>query len=109
MIHKDLGKLIKYIYNNIMESEYDRILSMSFNEQCIYMFVFEQEIPIIIERKKVYVMGETEPRDRICAELCAELLRDNIGVGWLEELDKICQEIEENQEIFKSLLKRKEN
>lgn len=108
MKFNSLEELISYILNNIMKTNYERFLRMSFGQTEILMFVFENEIPIKISYHKVYDENNTESYYKILAEVYAELLKDNIGKGWLQELDEICTIIEENYKIFEKLLKKGE-
>lgn len=101
-----LEELINYMMKNIMTEDYMKYLQISFGEKQILIFVFENEIPIIIRYQKVYHNGN--PEDRILAEVYAELLRNDIGIGWLSDLDEICTLIQNNSHIFEKLL-RKEN
>ena len=48
MRFNSLEELINHIWNNIMNSDYDRYIKMSFGENDILMFVFEYEISIRI-------------------------------------------------------------
>ena len=102
-----LEELISYILNDIMKTDYERVLRMSFDDKGVLMFVFEMEIPIMISYHQVYDQNN-ELRDVILAEVYAELLRNNIGIGWLKELDEICTVIEQNHKIFEKLLKKGE-
>ena len=102
---KNLEELIQHIMNNIMKDEYDRYLTISFGKEEIIMHVFESEIPIVIKYHEVYDSVNPSPYKKIFAEVYAELLRENIGTGWLKELDEICRTIDENSNIFEKLLK----
>lgn len=103
-----LEELVNYIINDIMKDEYDRYLTISFGKEEIIMHVFESEIPIVIKYHEVYDNVNPSPYKKIFAEVYAELLRENIGTGWLKELDEICTAIEQNQKIFEKLLKKGE-
>ena len=103
-----LEDLVNYIYYNVMEDDYDRYIKLVFCEKEILMFVFETEIPISIGYHRIYSSDLKSSEEQICAEICAELLRNNIGRGWLKQLDSICQLIEENAHIFEKLLKKGE-
>lgn len=107
---ESLEMLIRYIYYDIMKSDYDRYITMTFGEEEIVMSVFETEIPIKISLQNIYY-PDGNVRDKIIAEVYIELCRVNIGAGWLEELDKICHVIEENDMIFRKLFEKgkKEN
>lgn len=107
MEFNSLEELISYILNDIMKTDYERVLRMSFDDKGVLMFVFEMEIPIMISYHQVYDQNN-ELRDVILAEVYTELLRNNIGIGWLKELDEICTIIEQNQKIFEKLLKKGE-
>lgn len=107
MEFNSLEELISYILNGIMKTDYERVLRMSFDDKGVLMFVFEMEIPIMISYHQVYDQNN-ELRDVILAEVYAELLRNNIGIGWLKELDEICTVIEQNRKIFEKLLKKGE-
>lgn len=100
----NLEDLINYMMHDIMTEEYEQYLKIDFGEQQILMFVFEAEIPIVIRRQTVFVGNK--PEQRILAEVFAELLRTDIGTGWLSDLDKICQLIQDNDYIFDKLLKK---
>lgn len=105
MKFETLTELIECIKNDIMKEDYERYLQMNFGDTEILMFVFENEIPIKIAYHKVY--DEEGQKDIICAEVYAELLRTNIGRGWLQELDEICSTIDDNWELFKPLIRKK--
>lgn len=107
MEFNSLEELISYILNDIMKTDYERVLRMSFDDKGVLMFVFEMEIPIMISYHKIYDQNN-ELHDVILAEVYAELLRNNIGIGWLKELDEICTVIEQNRKIFEKLLKKGE-
>ena len=107
MKFNSLEELINYIWNNIMDSNYDRYIKMSFGENDILMFVFENEIPIRIAYHQVWKEGAENFSYEILAEVYSELLRTDIGKGWLKELDQICEIIEENSHIFEKLLKKR--
>lgn len=102
-----LEDLINYILNDIMKNEYERYLKISFGTKQILIFVFETEIPIIISSHNVYhkEKNKLKLKKEIMAEVYAELLKTNIGKGWLQQLDKICTILEENGHIFEKLLK----
>lgn len=102
-----LELLIKHIWNNIMNDDYDRYIDFSIGEEEIIMTVFENEIPIRIHFEDVHFMDGTR-RNKLTAEVYTELCRCNIGRGWLAELDEICCAIEENEEIFRKLLQEGE-
>ena len=101
-----LEDLINYIYYNIMEDDYDRYIKLVFSENEILIFVFESEIPIAVSYHRVYSVDFKNSQEQICAEIYAELLRNNIGKGYLKQLDDICNLIEENAHIFEKLLKK---
>lgn len=101
----NLEDLINYIMNNIMKDEYEKYLTISFGKEEILIHVFESEIPIRIKYHQVYDNINPNPHDKILAEVCAELLREDIGVGWLKELDEICNAININAHIFEKLLR----
>lgn len=103
-----LEDLINYIYYNVMEDDYDRYIKLVFGENEILIFVFESEIPIAVSYHRVYSADFKNSQEQICAEICAELLRSNIGKGYLKQLDDICNLIEENAHIFEKLLKKGE-
>ena len=105
MKFENLEDLINHILHKIMQDEYDRYLQMSFGDREILMLVFENEVPIRISYHVVYDDINSKPCKRIFAELCAELLKQDIGKGWLKELDEICQVIDENSHIFEKLIK----
>lgn len=100
-----LEELVNYIMNDIMKDEYDRYLTISFGKDEILIHVFESEIPLRIKYHQVYEEDNPTIQNRIFAEVCAELLRGDIGVGWLKELDEICEAINMNSHIFEKLLK----
>lgn len=103
-----LENLLLYIKNDIMQDDYDRVINLVYGDNELILYVFEQEIPIKISIEQVYCdMDSPYARDMVMAEVYAELLRCNIGKGWLKELDEICTCIEENSEIFYKLLKGK--
>ena len=87
-------------------TDYDRYIKMSFGENDILMFVFENEIPIRIAYHQVWKEDAENFSYEILAEVYSELLRTDIGKGWLKELDQICEIIEENSHIFEKLLKK---
>lgn len=99
----NLEDLINYIYYDIMKEDYERVLRISFDKDAILMFVFEQEIPIIIRKCRVIVGDKTE--DRIFSEVYAELLNSDIGKGWLKTLDEICEVLDKNWYIFDKMMK----
>ena len=101
----NLQELVNYIMNNIMKDEYDRYLTISFGKDEILIHVFESEIPLRIKYHQVYEEDNPAIQNRIFAEVCAELLRGDIGVGWLRELHEICEAINTNSHIFEKLLK----
>lgn len=101
---KNLENLIKHIYWDIMQDDYDRYIEMAYGETEIIMSVFENEVPIKIHFEDVHFEDGTI-HNKLTAELYVELCRHNIGIGWLKELDEICTVIEQNEEIFKTLLK----
>ena len=103
-----LEDLINYIYYNVMEDDYDRYIKLVFGENEILIFVFESEIPIAVSYHRVYSADFKNFQEQICAEIYAELLRNNIGKGYLKQLDDICNLIEENAHIFEKLLKKGE-
>ena len=45
-----------------MKEDYERVLRISFDKDAILIFVFEQEIPIIIRKCRVIVGDKTEDR-----------------------------------------------
>ena len=101
---KNLEELIKHIYWDIMQDDYDRYIEIVFGETEVIMNVFENEVPIKIHFEDVYFENGVLC-NKLTAELYTELCRCNIGIGWLKELDEICAVIEQNEEIFKTLLK----
>ena len=105
-----LEMLIRHIYYDIMKDSYDRYINISFGEDEAIMTVFENEIPIRIYFENVH-FEDGSVHNQLIAEVYVELCRGNIGVGWLEELDKICRTIEENDRIFRILFEKgvKEN
>lgn len=109
MFCENLEELLNYIQNQILD-ENDDCMSLSFDKDSALLFVFEQEIPILISFQDVYDFGaeSKQPEKRLCAELCAELLNTNIGQGYLEQLNSICKLIEDNNHIFKKLFKKGE-
>lgn len=102
---QNLEMLIRHIYYGIMQDDYDRYINISFGENEAIMTVFENEIPIRIHFEDVYFEDGTI-HNKLTAEVYIELCRGNIGVGWLEELDKICRVIEENDKIFRVLFEK---
>lgn len=108
MKFKTLEELLNCIMYDIMKSEYDRYLSISFGKTEILMFVFEQQIPIKISYHKTYDSSLKLSKNIILAEVNAELLRTNIGTGWLGQLDEICATIDNNSDVFKSLIRKEE-
>lgn len=102
----NLEELIVYMKNEIMQDEYERILEMTFGDDCIIMHVFESEVPIRIDYNKVYDYNNSEPKQVLLAQLDSELLRHDIGKVWLQRLDEICTLIEDNSEIFEKLIRK---
>ena len=102
----NLEELIVYMKNEIMQDEYERILEMTFGDDCIIMYVFESEVPIRIDYNKVYDYNNSEPKQVLLAQLDSELLRHDIGKVWLQRLDEICTLIEDNSEIFEKLIRK---
>lgn len=103
---KSLEMLIREIYYGIMENDYERQINLILGDEEILMMVFESEIPIKIYFEDVYYENESKPRNKLTAEVCVELCKDNIGAGWLKELDEICTLIEENEHIFRILFEK---
>lgn len=103
-----LEDLINYIMNDIMNDEYEKYLKISFGKEEILIFVFESEIPITISFHNIYYEEDDSLKSKkeIVAEVCAELLRTDIGKGCLQQLDNICTILEENSHIFEKLLKQ---
>ena len=108
MKFNSLEDLVNFIKNDIMKDDYERVLSFNFGEKEILVMVFENEIPIRVTYHKVY-KEDGSVANEIFAEVCAELLRQDIGKGWLRELDDICSVLDDNQDIFKKLLKGESN
>lgn len=101
-----LEELVNYIMFEIMQEDYDRYLHIVFGQDEILMYVFENQIPIQIKYHEVYDDFKSKPYKKVLAEVYAELLRNNIGRGWLKELDDICVAIDENSHIFEKLLSK---
>lgn len=107
---ENFEQLIRYIYTQIMENDYEKYLEISYSEDEIIMTVFENEIPIRIHFENVVFAKDNSVREMLTAEVYTELCRCNIGKGWLSQLDKICSLIEDNEHIFKKLMgKEKQN
>lgn len=107
---KSLEELINYIKVNVLKEDYERQLSISFGNNEILIFVFETEIPIRVNIQKVYCEEDNKviEKEVVVAEVFAELLRVNIGKGWLTQLDTICSLIEEHSDIFVKLLREED-
>lgn len=105
-----LEQFVNYLKNNIMKNDYERHISMSFGDKEILIFVFETEIPIRVNIQKVYCEEDNRviEKEVVVAEVFAELLRVNIGKGWLTQLDTICSLIEEHSDIFVKLLREED-
>lgn len=109
MKFKSLEELLSYIYNEIMQSDYEKLISFNYSEEEIIMFVFESEIPIKIKWENIYHPNESAPTREIICGVFPELINRNtelLGEGWLKELDEICVAIDENKEIFEKILKK---
>jgi hypothetical protein len=106
MKFNSLEELIGYIYTNIMKESYDKYIKLSISDSEILMFVFETEIPIRISYHDVYDENFQNLHKQIFSEVYAELLRCDIGKGWLKELDEICTLIDENAHIFEKIIKK---
>lgn len=105
MKFNNLEDLVNYITKNIMKDDNGAYLKIIFGDDEIIMEVFEMEIPIKISKQLVYFENDEKPKNTVIAEVYAELLRENIGQGWLKELDDICSLIDINGHIFEKLLK----
>ena len=97
---------ISYIRHNILPEEMNMV-NVSFDDYSIIMEFYEDQIPIIIEYRKVYdlMLGE---KWYIEAELFTELVGRNLSSVELTELGKICELLNDNTEILSKLIIRKE-
>ena len=103
MKFENFEQLIRHIYRNIMQDDYDRYLEIAYGEEEIIITVFENRIPIRVHFEDV-IFPDGSIRNKLTAEIYIELCRCNIGRGWLKELDEICSIIEDNEHIFIKLM-----
>ena len=102
-----LADLINYIRHEILfDKKWDSnpVLKMSFENDCILMLVSDEEFPIRINIQGLVSEDSLIPQLMVRAELDIELCRNNIGEGWLANLDIICHLIDNNSKLFRPLL-----
>lgn len=98
--------LINYIRKEMLPEQMN-IVNISFDDHSIIMEFYEDNIPIIIEYRKVYDLM-TGAEWVLEAELFTELVQRNLTATELKELGKICALLNENANIFAKLITRKE-
>ena len=98
--------LINYIRREMLPKQMN-IVNVSFDDHSIMMEFYEDNIPIMIEYRKVYDLM-TGSEWVLDAELFTELVQRNLTATELAELGEICALLNENTDIFKQLITRKE-
>ena len=98
--------LINYIRREMLPEQMN-IVNVSFDDHSIIMEFYEDNIPIMIEYHKVYDLM-TGSEWVLEAELFTELVERNLTSTELTELGEICALLNENVDIFKQLITRKE-
>lgn len=98
--------LINYIRREKLPEQMN-IVNVSFDDHSIIMEFYEDNIPIMIEYHKVYDLM-TGSEWVLEAELFTELVERNLTSTELTELGEICALLNENVDIFKQLITRKE-
>lgn len=106
-VFDSLELLIQYLLKEVLKYDSDRLVRMSFDGNSVLMFVTESEIPINISYHTIYSEDLKEHHDEIMANVCAELLQMDLGVGWLSQLDEICRIINKNTHIFEKIIERR--
>ena len=107
-----LADFINYVRHEILfDKKWDSnpLLRMSFENGCIFMFISDEEFPIQINIQEIIPEDSSIPHFMVRAELDVELCRNNIGEGWLADLDKICHLVNKNGNLFRPLLEKKIN
>lgn len=102
MEFRSLEELLHYIYNKLLRDDYERYLEFSLAEKEAIIILFENRIPLRVYFEEVY-FEDGNKKNKLTAEVYVELCRNNIGVGWLRLLDEICEIIEANEHLFKTL------
>lgn len=98
-----LEELLCNIRNTILPKE-DNLVTFVLDEKMCFLEVFEIGIHIIIKYEDVYNERLSEKKKTLTASLYAELTQENLTAAYLRGVAAICELIEENEHIFKTLL-----
>lgn len=104
-----LQDLLAKIKNNILPQE-DNSIILTLGETQAYLQVFDEKVTIVIKYTTMNSIFITEkPQNIITATLDINFIQDTVSLNCfqLKVLSQICELIENNDTLFKPLLKQK--